>query len=727
MIHFVFFFSSLQASPCAYPSLNDTRVEVSPNSTEHQHSEIVTFSCLSGYDLQGSANATCQFGEWDMGVEPTCKPSPCTKPSLNDTRVEVSPGITEYQHNETVAFSCISGYDLQGSANATCQFGKWDMGVEPTCEPLACDMPSVDDDMVEISPNKSEYQHNETVKFSCPNGYKLIGDETETCQFGVWDGRLEPSCHIEIKECANPYPEDYNVIIEPYEYRYENGSTVLYSCPEGFTLFGISSATCMFGRWVPSADPPSCEAKGCERPQVEGVNFEPARESYDDGDKIIFFCSDSGTLVGSDSSTCTRGEFSPSSFPTCADTTSEFCNSSSLENKDEISYTPEYETYNKGEEVYLSCKNSSLALVPFIGKMQCQGNNGWSPQFPDCGECRNSEMCQINSQRVCDKETRLCLCPPGFEPFEGICIETTAVVTEVYLDAHFNKTLEDNSSDEFLNLQKQVCFAFEITLTNRSSNVKGGYVSCYVESFSNGSIITDVVTKYNKEENVTPQQVTDIIATEAEQQEHYTIPYLTLNFTLDSEIKSNEKIINVDACGETDVCDPVNAECHYHGGSVYSCMCRTGFIDTFPDVPGVSCVPKVRDPPLALTVGLGVGVALCFVVILVTSVAIFGRYTNNDDSKTISSQDSNDDDDVNDLVPSHSPKVDLSMHNSFDTSFVNHRYNSDEYMSGSLDPVSETARMSAIAKIIQNMGNMKPMPRIQPPRGSNHNQIMSNL
>ncbi|KAJ8032196.1 hypothetical protein HOLleu_25654 [Holothuria leucospilota] len=94
------------------------------------------------------------------------------------------------------------------------------------------------------------------------------------------------------------------------------------------------------------------------------------------------------------------------------------------------------------------------------------------------------------------------------------------------------------------------------------------------------------------------------------------------------------------------------------------------------------------------------------VITLHSSSFYLGRYTSYDGNKTISSQESNDDDVVNDLLAPHSPKTDISKHNSFDTRFVNHGYNSDEYMSGGLDSVSETARMSAIAKTIQNMGNM---------------------
>lgn len=53
--------------------------------------------------------------------------------------------------------------------------------------------------MIKISPDTPEYQHNETVTFSCPNGYGLFGDPTGLCQFGNWEISLDPSCHLESK------------------------------------------------------------------------------------------------------------------------------------------------------------------------------------------------------------------------------------------------------------------------------------------------------------------------------------------------------------------------------------------------------------------------------------------------------------------------------------------------------------------------------------------------
>ena len=34
---------------------------------------MVQFSCPLGYDLMGDSDAMCQFGEWEIGANPTCE------------------------------------------------------------------------------------------------------------------------------------------------------------------------------------------------------------------------------------------------------------------------------------------------------------------------------------------------------------------------------------------------------------------------------------------------------------------------------------------------------------------------------------------------------------------------------------------------------------------------------------------------------------------------------
>ena len=34
---------------------------------------MVQFSCPLGYDLMGDSDAMCQYGEWEIGANPTCE------------------------------------------------------------------------------------------------------------------------------------------------------------------------------------------------------------------------------------------------------------------------------------------------------------------------------------------------------------------------------------------------------------------------------------------------------------------------------------------------------------------------------------------------------------------------------------------------------------------------------------------------------------------------------
>ena len=46
----------------------------------------------------------------------------------------ISPNKTTFQHDERVNFSCPLGYDLKGNSSAFCLFGAWEIDDDPTCE-----------------------------------------------------------------------------------------------------------------------------------------------------------------------------------------------------------------------------------------------------------------------------------------------------------------------------------------------------------------------------------------------------------------------------------------------------------------------------------------------------------------------------------------------------------------------------------------------------------------
>ena len=75
---------------------------------------------------------------------------------------------------DTCAFSCNAGYELQGSNNGTCLANqRWSEG-DPICEPLSCsDVTMVEDGTIMSSPCGMAYQSQCTV--SCDEGF--TGDD----------------------------------------------------------------------------------------------------------------------------------------------------------------------------------------------------------------------------------------------------------------------------------------------------------------------------------------------------------------------------------------------------------------------------------------------------------------------------------------------------------------------------------------------------------------------
>ncbi|XP_035660889.1 sushi, von Willebrand factor type A, EGF and pentraxin domain-containing protein 1-like [Branchiostoma floridae] len=207
------------------------------------YSNVVDFTCESGYELDGDASTTCQVdGTWTHPV-PTCTALQCPEVTGPDNGA-VTPTDTR-SYGDVVRFTCDAGYELDGEESITCQAdGTWDDdaptcrdidGCSPSpCAPLAtctdtpaprigatctCE-PGYDGDGAadgtgctavhcpEPTPpeNGGMYGHSfsymDEVKFYCNRGdyvenlpaYRLDGAATLTCQAdGTWSDPV-PTC-----------------------------------------------------------------------------------------------------------------------------------------------------------------------------------------------------------------------------------------------------------------------------------------------------------------------------------------------------------------------------------------------------------------------------------------------------------------------------------------------------------------------------------------------------
>uniref|UniRef100_A0A673XM60 Seizure related 6 homolog n=1 Tax=Salmo trutta TaxID=8032 RepID=A0A673XM60_SALTR len=87
------------------------------------HGTVVTYQCYPGYEVQGSEILMCQWDLTWSGDVPSCekadKYEPCRNPGAPSTSVQ-SLEKAFYQAGETLSFSCRTGYELQGEPTIRC-------------------------------------------------------------------------------------------------------------------------------------------------------------------------------------------------------------------------------------------------------------------------------------------------------------------------------------------------------------------------------------------------------------------------------------------------------------------------------------------------------------------------------------------------------------------------------------------------------------------------------
>ncbi|PIK38229.1 putative P-selectin [Apostichopus japonicus] len=528
--------------------------------------------------------------------------------------------------------------------------------------------------------------------------------------------------------CEFPMKVDTNVEVSPYQFQYDPESEITFSCPEGYNLDGPLKATCTTtGIWDPNNPTPTCEENPCERPEFpddSNIQLVPDKSQYNHDESVTFNCETGYSLVGPGELTCQTGTFG-TELPSCLEDAKLEISTCYIYNvSEEVTVTQQKYKYVVGESVSLQCNDPTKVLSLTNDTVTCEGGNIWSlPSDVTCIECGANtavQQCSGKTNSVCDRETSICACPPGEEYINGECIVKESVLTTVSLNGNYSSNLTDEESSEFQNLQTDVCLAFEDALTRRYTNVQRGFVNCYIQSFADGSIITEVVTEYDASENVTPEDVTNILVVELERQSasenNYTLPGLSLNFTLGYQIESKVIVDGTNPCDDdaNNVCHPDLGMCNQINGSLYNCSCKSDFYDNYGILgvsqPGIYCF-DVDKPRYGLITGLGIAIPLFVIICIMFSVAIcipICTKRREEQRKMRINRD-------------------LEMTTVIGTGDYSLRKNGYHANANDVDISDEidgtSTRIKAIASTIEHMGEPKPIPRAsmisEPPVSSN--------
>nr|XP_039253479.1 sushi, von Willebrand factor type A, EGF and pentraxin domain-containing protein 1-like [Styela clava] len=270
--------------------------------------EQCVYTCKEGFELVGEPVLNCMAKNakesvWDNKL-PRCKPKKCLPEynSLINGNVECT---NRNRVGSTCTFTCKSGYRLEGQTKATCASSEnWD-NQPPRCIRITCPPPMIPPTFGRVDCSDSN-NGGSVCRFTCENGYQLLGSPTSTCvddengdQYGRWTSPV-PRCGLLKCQPQSASPTNGDVTCSDGN----NGrSKCEYSCQPGFAVVGSPSRTCEddgdgdeIGEW--SAREPSCQRIRCKPPRTSPQNGQVtcSDQNYIDSE-CTYTCNDGYNIV----------------------------------------------------------------------------------------------------------------------------------------------------------------------------------------------------------------------------------------------------------------------------------------------------------------------------------------------------------------------------------------------------------------------------------------------
>ncbi|XP_032308417.1 uncharacterized protein LOC6503742 isoform X2 [Drosophila ananassae] len=172
------------------------------------------------------------------------QPKTCGRPEQPPNSTMVA--LNGFEVGAQIKYSCDANHLLVGPATRTCLETGFYNEFPPVCKYIECGLPaSIAHGSYNLLNNTVGYLS--LVKYSCEEGYEMIGRALLTCDFDErWNG---PPPRCEIVECDTLPGNYYNTIINAPNGTYY-GSKAEISCPPGYRMEGPRVLSCLAsGQW----------------------------------------------------------------------------------------------------------------------------------------------------------------------------------------------------------------------------------------------------------------------------------------------------------------------------------------------------------------------------------------------------------------------------------------------------------------------------------------------
>uniref|UniRef100_A0A8C4N059 Sushi, von Willebrand factor type A, EGF and pentraxin domain-containing protein 1 n=1 Tax=Equus asinus asinus TaxID=83772 RepID=A0A8C4N059_EQUAS len=261
---------------------------------------MVAYSCNKGFYVKGEKKSTCEAtGQWSSPT-PTCHPVSCNEP----------PKVENAFLESEVRYQCNPGYKSVGSPVFVCQANRhWHSESPLSCIPLNCGKPPP----IQNGYMKGEnFEVGSKVQFFCNEGYELVGDNSWTCQkSGKWNKKPNQKC-VPTK-CPEPPLLENQLVLK--ELTTEVG-VVMFSCKEGHALQGPSVLKCLPSQqWNDSF--PICKMVLCLPPPLISFGVPAPSSALHFGSTVKYSCVDGFFLRGDPTTFCQADGTWSSPLPEC--------------------------------------------------------------------------------------------------------------------------------------------------------------------------------------------------------------------------------------------------------------------------------------------------------------------------------------------------------------------------------------------------------------------------
>lgn len=222
------------------------------------------YACRQGFQMygQGNGEGLCHNGIWTGNMKITCERLECDPPpSVVNAEVRIiENGVTlqtgiAYPVGISIIYWCYSGYAIMGSTSKlTClQNGQWSPRQRPACqkvntgkEKVQCRTPPTIQ-FGFIDDNQENYYAFSKVKYSCREGFHLVGPPELTCDVnGHWQPYKTPTCELSLDEPSFDWSSLGNVPYAP-EKPHASEAPVQTWDSTGAQALSLLTAGCVMG------------------------------------------------------------------------------------------------------------------------------------------------------------------------------------------------------------------------------------------------------------------------------------------------------------------------------------------------------------------------------------------------------------------------------------------------------------------------------------------------